>query len=788
MLRKNLQPQSGIYRSSNHNALILLFIFTTGFIFLCTNPAYCKEASNEKKNLLILSSYHQGYKWSDEIFKGQQDALSPIMDQIAIHVEYLDMKRHYTTHRMAELFQSLSVKYRDINIDLVLSADDAAFLFLKKYRIELFPDAIIFFCGTNYLEENDLEGLRHFYGVTEKADIESTLSTALTLHPETEEIYIINDITITGNKVAPYIHRAIEKHKESITFHRLGHLPFDEIVQQVGNLPPHSLILYTFFFRDIEGNTFEYNESIGMIAEATNVPIYGTWDFNMGLGIIGGMMTSGYHQGYAAGALAVDHINKPALEPSQRLFESPNKFIFDYTQLTKYNISETLLPQNAILINKPISFFAKHRKVILFSATFILMQLIIIIFLVFNIIMRRKAEKELRQSESNFRGIFENAIEGIFQITLNRVFLKVNDSLAQILRCDSPGDVLLTYRAPAKQLFAKRDDIRTILYKIKKFGKAQQEVDILCKDNSRRTVLLYCHEVTNEDGDHLYLEGSMTDMTEYKLTQEIMIQTEKLISLGGVAAGIAHEVKNPLTSIIQASSVIGNRLFESLPANIKCAEKHGMDFNEIAAYAKDREIRAMIDNIINSGKRAQVIVDDMLAFSRKNIENFTEESLVEILQEAIELAKKDYSLSRDYVIDKIPIEQRVAGELPLILCNKSKIIQVLFNLLKNSAEAMEESTVSAPKISCHLFRDVDYVILELRDNGPGIPQDIKDRIFEPFFSTKDRSKGTGLGLSVSYFIITEDHKGEMVAESKENNGAKFVIKLPVPQADTTKLT
>lgn len=410
---------------------------------------------------------------------------------------------------------------------------------------------------------------------------------------------------------------------------------------------------------------------------------------------------------------------------------------------------------------------------------FVLLQLIIILLMVSNIIGRKRAERNLRQSENNFRGIFEHVTEGLFQATETGKLIKVNQSLVKILKCDSPEDVLSYYDPSGSNLYANKKQRDTILQLVMDTGKAQKELELFCKDGSKIIALFSCHKVVDDTGKTLYLEGSITDMTEYKKTQEMIIHTEKMVSLGGVSAGIAHEINNPLNAIIQTSQVIKSRLLGGLPKNIKSAKRAGISLQNLGDYLQDREIPYLLENIIDSGNRAHIIIEDMLSFSKKNIGEFSPHSLLEVTREAVELLQKDYSLKNGYDFKSIQLEYTVEKELPPVYCSGTKIRQVLFNILKNCAEAMEEEGTPDPRIAIKIAQVDNSVKLEIQDNGPGVEPAVRERIFEPFFTTKEGKKGTGLGLSVSYFIITENHKGSLSVKSALGNGTTFIMELPL---------
>ncbi len=271
------------------------------------------------------------------------------------------------------------------------------------------------------------------------------------------------------------------------------------------------------------------------------------------------------------------------------------------------------------------------------------------------------------------------------------------------------------------------------------------------------------------------------DVTEHVRLEEMMIQSEKMLSVGGLAAGMAHEINNPLAGIIQNTQVLRNRITGAIPKNQIIAEECGTDIKAIEKYMNKRGLFDMIETITESGLRASKIVGNMLSFSRRSDSDFSYHNLSEMLDKAIELASNDYDLKKKYDFRKINIIRGYDENMPEVLCEGIKIQQVILNLLKNAAQAMneEEDKTEAPCITLRLLQQGDNACMEVEDNGPGMTEEIRKRVFEPFYTTKAPGIGTGLGLSVSYFIITENHNGAMSVESSPGNGAKFTIQLPI---------
>ncbi|WP_353115563.1 ATP-binding protein [Nitratidesulfovibrio sp.] len=273
----------------------------------------------------------------------------------------------------------------------------------------------------------------------------------------------------------------------------------------------------------------------------------------------------------------------------------------------------------------------------------------------------------------------------------------------------------------------------------------------------------------------------LRDVTELKKMQEVMIQTEKMISVGGIAAGIAHEINNPLGAIMQASQNMQQRMNTVLPANIVAAQEAGLDLDALQRYLRIRKVDRFIEDIRAAAIRASGIIRHMLDFSRSSAARSTVSDLRGLVARAVNLAASDYDLKKNYDFRKISIDIRMADNLPPVPCVETEVEQVLLNLLRNAAQALSGMNPPRddPRIVLRAFAQDGWLRLEVEDNGPGMSPEVQRRIFEPFYTTKPPGVGTGLGLSVSYFIVTKGHEGRMAVESHPGEGSVFRVDLPV---------
>lgn len=391
---------------------------------------------------------------------------------------------------------------------------------------------------------------------------------------------------------------------------------------------------------------------------------------------------------------------------------------------------------------------------------------------------RKKAEAAIRKSEAKYRELVENANSIILRMTPEGKITFFNEfaqrffgfaekeilgrfAVGTIVPEDTPGGIRMMV-APSNQ----RGD--------------RESANMLC-DGKRVWIAWTSRATVDRSGAPKEYLCIGTDVTESRKMETMMVQTEKMMSVGGLAAGMAHEINNPLSGMLQSLQNVIRRLSPGLPANEAEAEACGTRLETIRRYLEKREILRFLDNIRVSGERASHIVENMLSFSRRSESRKAPVDLSALLDKAVELAAHDYDLKKKFDFRHIRIERRYDPDMPPVPCAATEIEQVVLNLLRNAAQAMRESETpeSSPCITLHLGKEREFAVIEIADNGPGMDEARIKRIFEPFFTTKEVGVGTGLGLSVSYFIVTNNHGGAMTAESTSGEGASFVIRLPL---------
>jgi PAS domain S-box-containing protein len=400
-----------------------------------------------------------------------------------------------------------------------------------------------------------------------------------------------------------------------------------------------------------------------------------------------------------------------------------------------------------------------------------------------DITLRKKAEQTLLKTTRRLQSITDSSQDAIIVI-------------------DSQGKILF-WNPAAKQIFGYTDqeaigqDLHhlLILQHYNTYNSASMifqqigqgdaisktiELEAIRKDGEKIAIELSLSAIDSRDAWSAV--GIVRDITEQKKTHEMLIQSEKMLSVGGLAAGMAHEINNPLAGMVQSANVIKSRLRDIyMPANLKVADELGISMGDITAFMEKRNIFRMIDAIHESGARAAEIVNSMLSFARKSDATVSSLYPDKLMDEILELAATSYDFKKQYDFKCIEIIKEYADNLPMLSCEGAKIQQVLLNIFRNGAQAMQTAKTKSPRFILRIFSkgEPEMVHMEIEDNGPGMDEQTRLKVFEPFFTTKPVGIGTGLGLSVSYFIITKNHNGTMDVISEPGKGANFIIRLPV---------
>ncbi len=366
------------------------------------------------------------------------------------------------------------------------------------------------------------------------------------------------------------------------------------------------------------------------------------------------------------------------------------------------------------------------------------------------------ARRALRDSEARYQRLFDRNLAGVYRTALDGGILDCNGEFARIFGYASPQDAI---GRQAQELYFDVADRKALIARLRETGAfTNVEVRFRRQDGSPVWVLKSEHLVRDEHGTET-LEGILSDVTEGKRMEVRLVQAERLASLAALAAGVAHEIDDPLASISANVDYVLDALDRSQPGRAEVAPAELIDALQETRQAARRVLAIVRDlGTLSRGPGAQEQQRRDSADPHAVLE-----SVLGLLDNEI---RQRARLVKDY------------GAAPRVAGDAVRLGQVFLNLLLNAVQAMPEGDPSGNELRIRTFTDeAGRFAVEIGDTGGGIAPEALPRIFEPFFTTKPAGLGSGLGLAICHGIVT-DLGGQIAVDSQPGRGARFRVTLP----------
>jgi len=745
------------------------------FLLFIISPHYT-ISGKKAVNVLLLNSYHQGLKWTDDITAAVRATIEPKTDA-EIFVEDMDTKRVFSKAHFRELAALYKEKYKGIKLDVIIASDDNAFDFLLQNKNAIFGSVPVVFCGVNYFTDKKLAGHPDFTGVVEAFDIKSTIDIALKQNPKTQEIVVINDRTVTGKANKKIIEAIIPGYKNRVNFRFIDNVPMSVLLSKVGSLPKNDIILLMSFNRDALGDFYSYSQSIELISKYSHIPMYGIWDFYLGSGIVGGVLTNGYSQGSTAARMALRVLAGEKISEVPVVKKSPNVAMFDYKELKKFGIKKSTLPKGSVLINAPPRFLKISKNVFWGAIVGLLFLGSISLILALNIAGRRRAEAALRISEKKYRRLIETASDAI---------LIIDNGSGRIIEINRQAELLFGYKREEFQevtwekliireqqklfrriISAENDILYTESAEfsiLTKFGKeipaelsastvevgGKKLVMAIFRDISRRKAAEA--ELTKAN---LQLEKKVKARTRDLEEQSRLLKKQNIEILKAdrmkdqFLANVSHELRTPLNSILGFSQVLLNdmdgKLNKRQNEDVSIIHKNGLHLLQLINDILDiSRIKSGKVNLVLEKINPVIPIDEVI--------------------ESLNSVAKDKGL---YLKSHAPLKDL------FIYADKLRFKQIIFNLAANALKFTDKGGVDV-----FVEEDNDRIVIKVKDTGPGIPPDELPNIFAAFYQVRAKGKskaaGTGLGLAITK-NYAEMMDAEVYVKSEPGLGSEFSV-------------
>lgn len=384
---------SDLFMNYKKMFLLILLIVSTGLLY----------SNNTRHKVLYINSYHPGYKWSDDIYRGIREVLVENNDNdIELRVEYLDGKNYdqAMSGKLGPFIEKVWFeKYKNNQIEAIIVSDQLAYNFVQKIRKKLFPEVIVFFSGVEKYSLND----SLTYGMATSTDIEGNIQLIKKILPKTKRLWIITDQSLTGriNRLKAESANRKLKHQIELSFFETGQGISEEmLIKKIKTLPKNEPIFFLDYYIDDKYRSVEISDILSKICKVSTAPVFSHVDLYLSYGVTGGKMNSGYLLGKQEARLVYECIIN-GVHPPTSMLKDRSQPIFQYDKLKKYGINLRYLPEDAHIIGFKENLFIKYLPYLIMIIAFIIIETCLIFWL--SILY-----KKLKISEYTFKKIVES--------------------------------------------------------------------------------------------------------------------------------------------------------------------------------------------------------------------------------------------------------------------------------------------------------------------------------------------------------------------------------------------
>ena len=738
------------------NLACLLWLFF-GFIAL----AWGEEP--EHPHVLLINSYHNGMDWTDGQVSGVEKILEKNAPSVELHIEYMDTKRASDETHLNNFRQLLDHKYRNTRFSAIISTDNDAFNFLRKYRDQLFIDVPVVFTGVNLFKEDMLAGLKGFTGVAETFEGGQTIGEMLRLHPQTKRIVVIIDTTTTGKAIHDELAPMLVPYTGKVGFDFWDGLSLKQLSSQLSKLSQDTLVLLMPFARDSEGTFITHPQIANLVSQSSPVPVYGTWDFYMGYGIVGGRLTNASAQGQAAAKILLRILAGDAPSQIPVIHIAPSEFQFDARQLHRFGISLSKLPADSVVLFQ--SWEEINRNWIYTGVLLVGIALLAGWGWGRNFILRRQSSLALRKSEQRYGLILKQSPAGILHYDRDLIITYCNERFSQIF--NAPVGRLIGFDmntlqdgrlVPALRMAAEGNSGAYEGEYVPTIGSSRCWISMSCipfGDNENEGAIAFIEDITvrKQAEAQLILHRNHLEELIYDRTCELTVARDDAEAANraksAFLATMSHELRTPMNGVM------------------------GM-IDLVLLRATDPKQIDWLNKSMRSAKHLLVVINDILDLSKIEAERLVLEErpffLTQVFEDVFQMQNevaqaKGLCLSHEISPDL----------LGLLSGDNTRLEQILINFVGNAIKFSEDGQIAVNASVVEKDPSSVLIRIEVADQGIGISPEQQEKLFTAFTqadsSMTRKYGGTGLGLIISKRIaglmggdagvISEEGKGSI---------------------------
>jgi len=708
-----------------------------------------------KKHILLINSYHQGFKWTDELVLGVQKAFKESSQEYELYIENLDTKRIGISDEWLSVLKGRLDSYPVDLIDLLIVADDNALNTLIKTEHQLFKDKPIVFCGVSHYLPEKYENITNLTGIVQTTRFDLSYKLAKEFFPDIKNLIIITDNSTTGKGYKEFAMKEFSDLQDVnvIWLDGAKGLSTEMLINELRQLPRNSIVLMGIWQRE-GGEHIEFYYDMTHVypelSKAANMPMLAVDDLGLGNGILGGVLNLGEDHGYYSAKMGIDILKGKPIKDIPIKTEGVHRYCFDWKQMKRWGINEDMLPVNAYVINKPVTLYQQYKEYVWITiVSFSILLFMLILTILYHFRYRRSEKSRYVLEHKNeilakrYQLVFDQSLTPVFlyNYTLNRI-VAANQSASLLFGYDVKEFLQLSILdlfvnpIPVEKKMKQKSTLST--YEQKQKGKAGNVV-------YSQIAQTYFQEEENEFFFIILMDRTMQKEYEGNLrkAKDKAEESDHLKTL--FLESMSHEIRTPLNAIVGFSEIINLRLQDD-------------KFKKISEAIREN------NNLLLS------LIGDMIEFAKIESGEITlhckNTIIEELLNEIVKLHKPNVSADLQMTVEL----ENVSGNY---YTDPHKIKQIINQLVSNALKFTSKGriVIRAKTINEGLIE------FSVSDTGKGIPQEKLKKIFDRFIKLSQFTQGTGLGLSIVKKLV-DKMGGDIWVESVVGKGSifRFTIK------------
>lgn len=701
------------------------------------------------RRVLLIHSFGRDFSPFAEVAARFRTRLA---ERSAEPVEFIDapleMGRFDGGERDAPLLDFLRAIYREGTPDLIVPVGAPAAMFTLRHRPAFFPDTPVLLLSA---DKRRMTGHDHGPSVTSvglELDLRAILANVKEVLPGTGRIYYVGGTSPMEQFWESELRREWNGLESGIRFHWLTDRPVSEIRTLVRTLPPGSAVVVGVMNRDAAGVPHEWFSALRAIRDNSSAPVFGYSLEQMGEGIVGGRLSPMTRVGEAGADTAARILggeNAGTIAPVYLGLSEPT---YDWRELKRWGIEESSLPPGATVLFREPGLWESHRTAVLLAAGFIVLQTALIGLLL-------AARRRARETDASLSLAADAGKIGLWRRQPRGGSFVVNDRWRQIFGLPKAGSLSVEEvleRIPGDD----RNRLAAAIEHAARDGRDfAVEHRVVHPDGTVRWVATHGRLEPGRNGQPPGTRGASLDITDLQeasataaLQRQELAHLSRISSLGVLSGALAHEINQPLGSIL-SNAQAAEFLLESDQPDL-------------------HELRAILADIVKEDRRAGDVIKRLRALLRRGETTPQPLDANESVREVLRLTRSDL------IARHVATELRLAEAPPVLHADRVQLQQVLLNLIVNACDAMAGHPPEQRILVLETSSRGSEGIISVRDRGTGLPEN-PSSIFEPFHTTKEH--GLGLGLAICRTLI-EAHQGRLWAEANPGGGAVFHVALP----------